>query len=112
MTAAIAVTKSKPRASSASSAPSVASELARPKEASRELAGKILRCLAARERGGRNYKRADRLLDELAAAVTPGEEILLNQAGRKAVLVDLYAERNVVFKPCGVRRYELKIIEP
>lgn len=77
-----------------------------------ELAQKVLRCIAAREKGGRHYKRADRALDEIAAAVKPGEEIPLNEAGRKAVLVDLYADKNVVFKPCGVRRYELKVIEP
>lgn len=75
------------------------------------LAEKVLRYLTARERGGRYYKRADRLLDELAAEIAPGQEIVLNEAGRKAVLVDLYADRNVVFKPCGVRRYELKILD-
>lgn len=71
-----------------------------------------LKCLKARESGKRAYERADRLMQQLAKSVTPGAEIALNDSGRKFVLVDRYAGRDIVWTPCGARRWELKVIEP
>lgn len=77
----------------------------------KELADKVKRYTRAREAGKRSYARADRILDEIAKELKPGEEITLNAAGRKVVLVDNFAEKNTAFKSAYIHRYELKLIE-
>lgn len=57
------------------------------------------------------YARSDRILEEIAAVCRPGEAILLNESGRKAVLVDPFEKKFVAFRPLGFRRYELVIVE-
>jgi len=74
------------------------------------LAERVLKCLRSREAGRSQYARADRLLDTIAQEMNAGDEIALPK-GKKAVLVDLFAEKTVVYKPLGFRRYELKIVE-
>lgn len=78
-----------------------------------DLGEKVQKYLRAREAGKRGYKRADRLIREIAASVKPGEEIPLNENGRKAVLIDKFAapKDDIVWTPCGARRWELEIIE-
>ncbi|HEX9255862.1 MAG TPA: hypothetical protein VF938_09960, partial [Candidatus Angelobacter sp.] len=65
----------------------------------------------AKEAGRRSYAMADRLLDEVAHESRPGREIQLFDAegnpGKKARLVDQFALKAIVWKPCGVRRYDL-----
>lgn len=61
-----------------------------------------------RDRGKDFYAQADAILDQLASELEHGEEIDLGK-GRVAVLVDQFADRSVVFRPCGVRRFELKV---
>lgn len=76
------------------------------------LVHKIERCIRARELGAKNYKRSDALLDELMKELEPGQVLPLNANGRKIEIIDNYPPGKVVhFKPCGVRRYELKVIE-
>ncbi|MGA3295267.1 MAG: hypothetical protein ABSE45_14965 [Candidatus Acidiferrales bacterium] len=80
-----------------------------------DVADLVTRYTRAREAGKRGYERADRLIHEIAAAVGPGEEIQLSESGRKAVLVDRFADaegKGVIWTPCAARRWELKIIEP
>jgi hypothetical protein len=77
-----------------------------------EIADKVARYLKAKQAGKRGYERADRLLKEIAAAVEPGQEITLSETGRKAVLIDRFSEKSIVWTPCGARRWELEIIEP
>ena len=77
-----------------------------------DLASKVARYLKAKEAGKRAYERSDRLMAEIAKEAKPGEEIVLNVAGRKAVLHDRFAEKDLVWTPCGARRWELKVIEP
>lgn len=74
----------------------------------------VVRHEKARRAGSRAYQRADRLIKQIAAAVAPGEEIELSAAGRKAVLIDKFANRDadIIWTPCAARRWELKIIEP
>ena len=74
------------------------------------IADKVKRCLRAKELGQKNYKKANALLDEIAAEVEPGEPIVLSEK-RKVVLEDQFREKSIVWKPCGVRRYDLKVIE-
>ncbi len=76
------------------------------------LVDKIERCIRARELGAKNYKRSDTLLDELMQELEPGQTLPLNANGRKVQVIDNYADGKLVhFKPCGVRRYELKVFE-
>jgi len=80
-----------------------------------EVADLIARYLRAREAGKRAYQRADRIMQQIAAEAAPGEEIPLNEVGRKAVLVDKFADslrKGVIWTPCAARRWELEIIEP
>ncbi len=75
-----------------------------------DLAMKAKNYLKAKEAGKRGYERADRLLAEIAKEAKPGAEITLNEAGRKALLVDRFAEKDLVWTPCAARRWELKIV--
>lgn len=75
-------------------------------EDSATLAKKAFR---AKESGKRAYARADRFLDQLIKrGAQPGEEILDEAGTPVAKIVDNFAEKNVSYKPCGVRRFELK----
>lgn len=76
-----------------------------------DLAGIVHKYLRAHEAGKRGYAKADALLDEIASMVKPGRPIPLNDNGKKAVLVDEFKGKSTVFKPCGVRRFSLKILE-
>lgn len=77
-----------------------------------DLSSKVLAYLRAKEAGKRAYARADRLLDEISLEVVPGVKVALNDSGRHALLVDQFADKSIVWKPCGVRRFDLKVIEP
>jgi hypothetical protein len=75
----------------------------------------ITRYLRAREAGKRAYQRADRLMQQIATQAEPGEEVPLNDVGRKAVLTDRFADalgKGVIWTPCAARRWDLEIIEP
>ncbi len=74
-----------------------------------DLPEKVRRYFRARAIGKKCYARADRLLEEIAREVRPGTEIPLNESGKKAVLVDLYDGKLVVFRAHGIRRYDLEI---
>jgi hypothetical protein len=78
-----------------------------------ELAAKIRKHLKSLELGKKHYKRADAILAEIVNEnlMEPGQPVKLNEQGRKAVLVDRYAEKLTVFQPCGVRRYEFDVID-
>lgn len=85
------------------------------KKQSRGVADLVTRYQRARESGKRGYQRADRIMCEIVATVKPGEEIELSGSGRKAVLLDRFAEAEksgVIWTPCAARRWDLKIIEP
>lgn len=80
-----------------------------------DVAGLVGKYQKARQAGKRGYERADRIIRELAAAITPGEEIKLNESGRKAILHDRFAEsgeKGAIWTPCAARRWDLEIIEP
>ena len=84
------------------------------KKAQHNIAELVARYQKARTAGKRGYERADRVIRELALTMAPGEEVQINEAGRKVVLHDRFAEgaeKGVVWTPCAARRYELEIIE-
>jgi hypothetical protein len=76
-----------------------------PKKTPAELATALLR---ARELGRRRYAQSDRLLGEIRKLVAIGQEIDL-PGGKKAVVEDLYASSDKVFRAHGIGRYELKV---
>lgn len=80
------------------------------KKKAKSIAGKARRFFKAIEAGRDNYKRADRLLQEMrAAGLKPGESVVLNAAGDRVRLVDNYAESDKVFRSHGINRFELAI---
>ncbi len=72
-------------------------------------AEKVRQYLRAHDAGKRNYAKADRLLAELAKEVGPGVEIVLSDTGKKAILKDRFKDKDLVFQPCGARRWELEV---
>jgi len=83
-----------------------------------QVAGLIAQYLRARATGKHCYQRSDRLMQQIAAAIRPGQAIELSGSGkrtRKAVLRDRFADgaaKGIVWTPCAARRWELEIIEP
>ncbi len=64
--------------------------------------------LAAKSAGGESYKLADMLFEQLKPLVGVGEVIDLGE-GQVVTLIDNFAVKNKVFKPCGVSRFDLKV---
>lgn len=80
------------------------------KKQSKKLAVKAKKLLKAREIGRSHYAMSDRLLAELRAeGLKPGDEIVINAAGDKVILKDLYASTDKVFRSHGIGRYELEL---
>jgi hypothetical protein len=74
------------------------------------LADKARRCVRARELGQKNYKRADLLIKEIAAEIEPGEVIPTGEkTGFK--LIDKYVDKDIVWTPCGARRWDLEKVD-
>jgi hypothetical protein len=74
-----------------------------------ELISKHVRSL---DLGKKNYKKADAALEAIISTMKPGD-VAVAANGRKYELVDEFAERMTVFKPCGIRRYKLEeVTEP
>jgi hypothetical protein len=78
----------------------------KPKES---VADKVTSYLRAHDAGKRNYAKADRLLKEIAEEAGVGEEIALGENGKKAVVIDRFKDKDIVFQPCAARKFELKI---
>ena len=68
----------------------------------------IVRMLAAKDRAKDAYSEADSLLEYVLEHLQPGETLDIG-GGQVAHVVDNFAERNKVFKQCGVARYDVKI---
>lgn len=75
-----------------------------------DLAEKARRHFRAKGTAKRKYDEADRIAQELLATVGPAVEIPLSKK-RKAKFRDNFAEKNVVYRAKGIRRYELEIVE-
>lgn len=81
----------------------------------------VARAIRAREVGKMQYARADRLVAAAREQLEVGEVVELTEEiarkyrikqGTTFRLVDNYANKDVVFRPVGVRRYELEEIAP
>lgn len=66
------------------------------------------RYLRAREAGKRAYARSDDLIRQISELVRPGEKIHV-RPGLEAVLIDEFADRLVVWTPCGARRWKVEV---
>lgn len=66
------------------------------------------RYLRAREAGKRAYARSDDLIRQIADLVAPGEKIQV-RPGLEAMLVDEFADRLIVWNPCGARRWKVEV---
>ena len=75
------------------------------KSAHQKLAEKYF---AAIDRGKAAYEEAGAALEQIIGDAKVGDELALSD-GRTATLVDQFAEKNKVFKPCGVERFTLKL---
>lgn len=73
----------------------------------KDLGKKVAKYFRMKANAKRAYQRADKLLDELVKATAPGEKITLPD-GDTAVVKDVYAESNRVFRAHGIGRYELE----
>lgn len=79
------------------------------KREEKRVARKMLKLLAAKDEGKRAYAQADALLDQLAKEVPLNHVVRLDESGRVAKLIDQFAEKTIVWKPTGVRRFDLKV---
>lgn len=66
--------------------------------------------MAALDQGKAGYARADALFDQIRDAVSVGESIDLGN-GQTAVVVDQFATKNKVWKPCGVSRFDIEVTQ-
>lgn len=74
-----------------------------------DLASLVRKHLRALELGKKHYKRADAILEQLTKETEPDVPIVLAE-GKTAYLRDQYKTKLTVFKPVGVRRYEVEVI--
>lgn len=78
----------------------------------KEIAGKVQRVIDAQNAGRKYYARADELLAALPKNVLEGEIVRLNEKGRTARVIDqvkALEEEGILWKPCGFRRWDLKV---
>jgi hypothetical protein len=82
------------------------------KKVSRKIASKARAYLRARDAGKNGYAQADRIFSEIRAnGMKPGDEVVINAAGDKVVLKDLYATADKVFRAHGIGRFELDLVK-
>lgn len=73
------------------------------------LAKKVQGYFRAKDLGKKWYGRADALMAEIAIEAKPGELIPLGADGKKAVLIDKFKDRKIVWTPCAARPYDLEV---
>jgi hypothetical protein len=75
----------------------------------KQAAKKMRAYLVEKEKGRRAYQRADQMLAELAAGIGASKVPLAD--GQLAVIVDRFAEKDIVWQPCAARRWDVKVME-
>ena len=60
--------------------------------------------------GKKNYARADRLLQEIAREIEPGQIIKVGEKNGLQ-LIDKFFEQDMVWTPCAARRWELAEVD-
>lgn len=90
--------------------PATATKRALKSKKTESLEERIAKHKRALELGKKHYGRADRLLESILPEMPVGERVPL-PGGKSAKLVDLFAEKNKVFRAHGIGRYELQVSE-
>lgn len=75
-----------------------------------DVADLVKRYLRAKDSGRKAYKRSDALMEEIAKAMKPGEDVPISEK-LKARLKDNFAEKGIVWTPCAARRWELEVVD-
>lgn len=72
-----------------------------------DLAEKVREAVRAHGAGVRGYARHDALVEEIAKEIEPGQVV---KTGKKSgyKLVDEFADKEILWKPCGFRRWKLE----
>lgn len=68
----------------------------------------IRKHLVEKDIGKQGYSDSDATLKAIRQLMKPGESVSIG-GGQTATLVDNYADKDVVFRPCGVRRFEISV---
>lgn len=55
------------------------------------------------------YERMDELTEKIGKLLPPGEEVDYPRLQKTVRMVDNFEDRNVVFRPAAVRRFEIKV---
>lgn len=76
-----------------------------------ELANLIRKFISTKARAKKMYERADAVLAEISGRMKPGDEVPLTESGKKAVLLDNFAGKQIVWGHGGVRHYEIEVID-
>ena len=71
---------------------------------------KVLELMREREEGKACYQRSDEILNELIERGITVQDIVDLGDGRRAQLVDNFADKNKVFRPHGIARFEMKLL--
>ena len=74
----------------------------------KKIARKIKARIAQLDKGKAAYAASDALLEEVIGMTKVGDLIELG-AGFQAEIVDNYAQKNKVWKPCGINRFDIKV---
>lgn len=74
-----------------------------------ELPDLVVEYFAAREEGVEAHRLADKLMDEIASQMMPGQ--IVSVAGIRVELVDTFAAP-IIYRRQTVRRFELKVLKP
>ena len=89
--------------------PAAASAPAKPPQPSRqELLAEFVR---HREEGKAHYEKADHILTILLKKVKVGGKVAHPVTGEEYRVVDNFEKKNLYFRPCGIRRFELQSIK-
>jgi hypothetical protein len=75
------------------------------------LADKIRHQMRTMARAKKLYERADTLLAEIAQEMKPGDEVPLTEDGKKAVLIDNFSGKSIVWGHGGVRHFAIEIVD-
>ena len=76
-----------------------------------DVAETIRKFLRAKARAKKLYDRADAHLAQIAKTIKVGEEVPLTDDGKKAVLIDNFAGKSIVWGHGGVRHYDIEVID-
>jgi hypothetical protein len=76
-----------------------------------DLADKVRAFLRAKKNAKKLYDRADNHLREIAKQLKPGDEVPLTVDGKKAVLIDNWAGKDIVWGHGGVRHYDIEVLD-